>query len=29
MGLPLIYPTDPTELPKDLAGVEGPPADSR
>jgi hypothetical protein len=25
--LSLIYPTDPTQLPKELAGVEGPPSD--
>ncbi|MGA2683634.1 MAG: hypothetical protein ABSF51_01150 [Verrucomicrobiota bacterium] len=25
MDLSLIYPVDPTQLPKELSGVEGPP----
>ena len=28
MDLSLIYPTDPTQLPKELTGVEWPPKDS-
>jgi hypothetical protein len=27
MDLSLIYPTDPTQLPKQLAGMEWPPKD--